>query len=209
MYNLTTTTAAWDGADADRLKGTSADYDYAYGDETSLTYTLPWSFSYYGQSYSQITADTNGNIWFSAFGPAHSFNLASTGRGPVIAAWNNDLSSYLYGGVFIQHKTNPERVVVEWQAETYTDEGSYRPNRFEAVLYQNGSIRLDYGSFTPSTFKDFGSGISHGNGTSYISLTGSFGSPYALAGHSYGIGLTSVPPVSIDPAIPPASSCTL
>ena len=53
MYNLTATIAAWDGTDADRLKGTSADYNYAYGDETSITYTLPWSFSYYGQGYSQ------------------------------------------------------------------------------------------------------------------------------------------------------------
>ena len=207
-YNMFQIQAAWDGTDASRTISPTSAYNYSYGDEGSVTYTLPWSFTYYGQSYIQITVDTNGNIWFSSTGAAHSFSLASTGRGPVIAAWNNDLSSQYYGGVFIQHKTNPERVVVEWRAETYTDEGSHRPNRFEAVLYQDGGIRLNYNSFTPSTMKDFGSGISQGNGATYISLSSSFGSPYSLSGSSYGIGLTSVPAVAVDPVTPPTSSCT-
>jgi hypothetical protein len=206
IYTLTETAATWDGTAVDRLKATSNDYNYSYGDESSVTYSLPWNFSFYGQNYAQITADTNGNIWFSATGPAHSFNLAANGRGPVIAVWNNDLSSYLYGGVFIQHLSNPERVVVEWLAETYTDEGSYRPNRFEVVLFQNGSVRLDYKSFAPSTFHDFGSGISQGNGTTSISLTNSFGPSYALAGHSYGIGQVTVPGVTINPVTPPTTS---
>jgi hypothetical protein len=205
-YSTSETPAVWDGTDANRLKAATFDYNYTYGDEASITYPLPWNFTYYGQSYSQINADTNGNIWFSTSGSAHSFNLSATGRGPVIAAWNNDLSSNLYGGVFIQHKTNPERVVVEWLAETYSDEGSYRPNRFEVVLFQNGSVRLDYKSFAPSTFHDFGSGISQGNGATYISLTNSFGASYALAGHSYGIGQVTVPAVAINPVTPPTTS---
>jgi len=163
-YTLASTTTAWDGTDADRLKLPTTDYTSTYGDESSVTYTLPssfGSFSYYGQSFSQITVDTNGNIWFGSSGSAHSFNLDSNGRSPAIAAWNNDLSSYLTGGVFIQHKTSPERIVIEWQTETYTDEGRRRPHNFEVVLFQTGNIRLDYGSFTTSTTNtDFGSGVS-------------------------------------------------
>ncbi|HBG05797.1 MAG TPA: hypothetical protein DDY22_09645, partial [Geobacter sp.] len=105
---------------------------------------------------------TNGNIWFAATGFAHSINLASTGRGPVIATWNDDLSSYYYGGVFVQHKTDPERVVIEWQTETYSEEGGYAPNDLEAVLYPNGNMRLNYKPFSGSRVKDFGSGISQG-----------------------------------------------
>jgi hypothetical protein len=208
IYTLTETAATWDGTAVDRLKATSNDYNYSYGDESSVTYPLPWNFSFYGQNYAQITADTNGNIWFSATDSAHSFNLAANGRGPVIAVWNNDLSSYLYGGVFIQHLSNPERVVVEWQTETYTDEGFHLPNRFEAVLYQNGSIRLNYGSFTPSTFKDFGSGISRDNGTNFINLSNSFGNPFSLAGRSFGIGPVAAPAVTIDTITPPTAPNT-
>lgn len=176
---------AWDSTSASRTKAPTADYDYTYGDESSVTYTLPWSFSFYGQSYTQITADTNGNIWFTATGSAHSFDLATTGRGPVIAAWNNDLSSYFHGGVFIQHKTNPERVVIEWQTETYSDEGTGRPNRFAVVLFPNGTIRADYGTFSPSVGKDFGTGISRGDGTASLSLTATYGNAFSLAGRSF------------------------
>jgi len=184
-YQLVEVPFSWDGTDASRLKAPTIDYDYTYGDESSVTYTLPWSFFFYGTSHSQITADTNGNIWFTSTDSAHSFNLASTDRGPVIAAWNNDLSSYFYGGVFVEHKTNPERVVIEWQAETYTDEGEYRLNNFEAVLSPDGNIRLDYNGFDPSFGKDFGSGISAGDGSSFLSVTDNFGSAFSLPGRSF------------------------
>lgn len=193
-YTLASTTTAWDGTDADRLKLPTADYISTYGDESSVTYTLPssfGSFSYYGQSFSQITVDTNGNVWFGSTGSAHSFNLASNGRSPVISAWNNDLSSYLTGGVFIQHKTSPERIVIEWQTETYTDEGRRRPHNFEVVLFQTGSIRLDYGSFTTSTTNtDFGSGVSLNDGTMYINLTTNAGNAYTLGEQSFLLSVT-------------------
>ncbi len=190
-YTLASTTTAWDGTDADRLKLPTADYTSTYGDESSVTYTMPWSASFYGQSFSQITVDTNGNIWFGSTGSAHSFNLASNGRSPVIAAWNNDLSSYLTGGVFIQHKTSPERVVIEWQTETYTDEGRRRPHNFEVVLFQTGDVRLDYGSFTTSTTNaDFGSGVSLNDGSIFVNLTANAGNVYLLGGQSFLLSVT-------------------
>lgn len=193
-YTLASTTTSWDGTDADRLKLPTADYASTYGDESSVTYSFPVSFgtfSFYGQTFSQITVDTNGNVWFGSTGSAHSFNLASNGKSPVIASWNNDLSSYLSGGVFIQHKTSPERIVIEWQTETYTDEGRRRPHNFEVVLFQTGSIRLDYGSFTTSTTNaDFGSGVSLNDGTMYINLTTNAGNAYTLGGQSFLLSIT-------------------
>jgi hypothetical protein len=182
----------WDGTVASRLAEPIINYyDFAYGDEATVSFTLPWSFTFYGQPYSQITADTNGNIWFGAAGasaPASSFTLAA--KGPVIAAWNSDQSSYYTGGVFVQHKTNPERVVIEWQGETYTEEGlTVQPNNFEVVLFPNGDIRVDYKSFSAANPKDFGSGISSNDGTHSLAIsniTGTFVPVYQLAGSSYG-----------------------
>jgi Chitobiase/beta-hexosaminidase C-terminal domain len=200
VYTLAETTAAWDGTDANRLKAATADYTYAYGDESSVTYVLPWAFTFYGQAYNQLTADSNGNIWLTASGSAHSFNLANAGRGPVIAAWNNDLSSQYYGGVFIQHKTNPERVVVQWQTETYTEEGEHRLNDVEAVLFPDGTVRLDYRTFDTSNGSDYGSGISKDDGTHFLSLTTAFGNVATLAGRSFvstlTVGDTIIPTVS-------------
>jgi len=187
LYFLEPAAYTWDGTIANRQLDKTLDYSITYGDEASVTYSLPWGLKLYGQTFDKITADTNGNIWFgSVTGSAHSFNLANNGRGPVIAAWNNDLSSYYYGGVFIQRKYNPERVVVEWQTETYTNEGLMKPNNFEVVLYPNGDIRLDYKTFsTATTNKDFGSGVSFNDGTNFTNLTNSLGGAYGLAEKSY------------------------
>lgn len=190
-YTLTSSTYTWDGTDANRLKPQSTEYTCTYGDESSVTYTLPWAFTFYGLTFTQITADTNGNIWFGSSGSAHSFNLASNGRGPVIAAWNNDLSSYQTGGVFIQHKTSPERVVIEWQTETYSDEGRHRPHYFEVVLYSDGNVGLDYYYLAASaTNRDFGSGVSLNDGAIFINLTTNAGNIYSLGGLSFLLSVT-------------------
>jgi hypothetical protein len=195
-YRLSTTTSyTWVGTDADRLKSMSADYRHAYGDEASVTFNLPWDFTFYGQTYGQgnpITIDTNGNIWFAATGSTNSFNLANTGRGPVIAAWNNDLSSQFHGGAFVQRKTSPDCVVVEWKTPSYTDEGAHRINDFETVLFPDGNIRFDYKGFDSTSARDYGSGISKGDGTASINLSTAVAFASTLAGHSY--TFTELPP---------------
>ncbi|OGT99785.1 MAG: hypothetical protein A2X80_07740 [Geobacteraceae bacterium GWB2_52_12] len=198
---------SWDGTDGSRLKAITADYAFTYGDEASVAYAMPWTFTFYGQTYNQITADTNGNIWFGPTDSAHSFNLANNGRGPVIAAWNNDLSSYYYGGVFIQHKTNPERVVIEWQTETYTTEGLQKPNYFEVVLFPNGNIAIDYKAFTSDVSnKDFGSGVSRNDGSNSVNLTNDRGNVFTLAGHSFLFVPDTTPPVGTSFTVPTTSS---
>lgn len=195
FYNLAYTTPTWDGTYAKRTKTASTSYRYTYGDEKSVTYTLPWAFNFYGQSYNQINVDTNGNIWFGVTGFAHTFTLASNGRGPVISAWNADLSSNFYGGAFIQHKNDAplgDRVVIEWKTETYTDEGYKRPNNFEVVLFPDGNFRIDYNYFRAVHRKDVkGSGISRNDGTHFLNITDNFDAVYNLAGKSFSI--TGIP----------------
>jgi hypothetical protein len=185
VYFLEETAAIWDGTDATLMTTPTAVYDHTYGDESSLVYNLPWPFVFYGQTYNRITVDTNGNIWFGSSNSAHSFTLAHSGRGPVISVWNNDLSSYFHGGVFVQSKNNPERIVVEWKAESYADEGLHWPASFETVLYRNGIIRFDYGSFFTENVKDFGSGISSDDGVHYMGITANYGNVFTLAGRSF------------------------
>ncbi|KIE42206.1 hypothetical protein [Geobacter anodireducens] len=187
IYQLTeSTSAAWDGTDANRLKTITSDYDFVYGDDEYLTYTLPWpSFTFYRQPYTQITVDTNGNIWFGAARSGRGFNLASAGFGPVIATWNDDLSSLYDGGVFIQHKTSPERVIVEWQTETYSDEGNGLLSSFTVTLYQDGKIRFGYGTFAAASATDAGSGISQDDGSHYLSVSTVIGSIPSLAGRYF------------------------
>lgn len=175
-YQLTPSTYTWDGTAGNRLlPETIRQYQFDYGDSGAVTFDLPWNFRFYGQNYTTITADTNGNIWLGTAIPSllpNSFALASTGS-PVISVWNNDLSSYYDGGVFIERKTTgTDRVVVHWRTETFADAGFGRSNEFEAVLFADGTIRFDYAAFNPYASGDSGSGISRGNGTNYLPLNG-------------------------------------
>lgn len=190
IYQLTevTSSAIWDGTDAVLPLAPTPDYDAVFGDDMFLTYNLPASFSdftFSDEPYDKITVDTNGNVWFGYSGSAYSFSLPSAGKGPVISAWNDDLSSYVAGGVFIQHKTHPERVVVEWQTETYTDEGTSQLSNFEVILFADGKIRVDYKDFKAANAKDFGSGIAKDDGTHYLSLTSNYKKVHSLSGRLF------------------------
>lgn len=214
-YQLTPSTDynyTWYGTAGDRLADETANYKFDYGDEGTVSFTLPWNFRFYGKNYTQITADTNGNIWLGTAIPSpipNSFALASTG--PVISVWNNDLSSYYDGGVFIEHKSSPERVVVHWRTETFPDAGYGRNNEFEAVLFANGTIRFDYASFNEYAVGDSGSGISKGDGIKYLSkgnylpLNG-YGDLTTLAERSFTYAPDLTPPaLSINPVTSPTN----
>ncbi|MBI5055461.1 MAG: DUF1565 domain-containing protein [Nitrospirae bacterium] len=177
------TSYSWEGVTEAELENS--------GDDVYDVYTLPWAFTFYGVSYNQITVDTNGNIWFtyvySTSQNDYEYDLATgSGQGPVIAAWNLDLSSVYYGfGYRVQHKTSPERIVIEWETETFDDEDFDNYNNFEVVLFQDGRVRIDYNNFECSNCGDYGSGISKGDGINYQSITDQFGSVYTLGGRSF------------------------
>ncbi len=96
------------------------------GDDSTSTYTMPWDFPFYDNTYPVIGVDTNANLWMSDAGNYdYEFDLPSGGSNgePVIAVWNCNLSSDYYGdGVEIKTKTAPNRVVVNWDTETKDDE---------------------------------------------------------------------------------------
>lgn len=149
----------WDGTLANRLlPETPGSYQFDYDAKASVPFNLPWLFPYDGQNFSQITARGNGSMQF--------------GNGPVLAAWNADLSSYYTGGVFVQHKQNPERVVIEWVTETLQDAASGRKNTFAVVLDPTGGIRVDYQGFGNAIIVDNGSGLTSDPN---LSITGTYG----------------------------------
>jgi len=171
VYQVSQDLLQWETLDDNRHQ---TNLQFQYGDDESLAYNLPWPFRFYGQNYTQITVDTNGNIWFSPTDPGNlpvAHNLITGGNGPVISVWNSDHDSYYHGGVFIEHKTSPERVVVQWSTGSWPSQGLYRPNYFQAILTPDSSLRFNYSSLNDSTVPDSGSGVSTGDGSRSYNLT--------------------------------------
>ncbi len=178
-----------------------------YGDDDSVSYTLPWDFPFYGQNHRTIQITTNGSIWltkddgdygngsqwgglYDIFLPTGNDPEEDTNFIPIIVPWNEDLTSEYYGnGVTVEVKTNPDRLVIQWDTETISTEYYDWPNQFEAVLFPDGTIRFDYIYIDPDVASrycnDSGSGVSFGDGYNYTNLTDTFGDACTLGGRSF------------------------
>lgn len=150
-----------------------------FADDTFFAYSLPFGFSYYGQSYDTMYISTNGVITFD--GGTREFQnsgaalidgipkafYASTdeaggGLKVISPAWN-DWDTRYYGNIYID-RPSLSAVSVKWDVSEY--ENPSRTNKIEAVLNQEGDILFNYGAQigeggTPTI------GLSKGDGAHY------------------------------------------
>ena len=92
-----------------------------FGDDVVAVIDLPFSFSFYGQSYTAISVSSNGNIQFnqsnSGFENECLFPKPAVDFGELIAPYWDDLDLTLYG--FIETEVvgeDPNRTfVIEWE----------------------------------------------------------------------------------------------
>ena len=128
-------------------------------DDQSWSYSLPWDFPFYGQTYNSCYVSSNGFIDFAvADGDWQNTTQKLIDNVRVAPLWDDLLTT---GGDIYVTETD-EHVVIRWDAVTYS--GSY-PVSIELALYRTGEVRFNYGvgnSVTTPTI-----GISAGNGTDY------------------------------------------
>ncbi len=126
---------------------------FGAGDEARYTFTLPYSFNFYGTSYTQVWVSTNG--WLS-FGTDPGTNAPNNVTIPNTATPNRSVfvfwddlnlvpadNSNIYYQVF---GSSPNRYcVVTWKDARHKS-GSQPTNQvtFQAILNENGRIVLQY-----------------------------------------------------------------
>ncbi len=108
------------------------------GDDEVSVHSLPFSFTYYGQSHDQIWIDSNGMV---SFGGTTSSDYSNSGipnlDGPqaMIAPYWEDLNPTAagFGGIWTWHDSANHRFVVQWQhVAHYGDPASFET--FQLVL---------------------------------------------------------------------------
>lgn len=122
------------------------------GDDVTGLVSLPFSFNYYENAYTQVYISTNGILVFGQNDPGCcNFSIPSPSTpNNVIAPFWTDLtvgSPYNSGAIYtLSGGTAPNRYfVVEWQNVTgccATPATDYKT--FEVVLYENGNILMQY-----------------------------------------------------------------
>jgi hypothetical protein len=136
---------------------------------TWVTENIGFAFSFYGQTYTQLTINSNGYLNFGNNSAAqqndNSLDVLA-GNVRIAPLWDDLNTSGTGKGVFIDRGT-PGEIRIRWAA---VREGTTTEVNFAATLYANGSIRFDYGAgnsgLTPTV------GVSSGNGYSFVLATG-------------------------------------
>ena len=141
-YALSEVDYYWDGVDIPDGS--------AFADDSYYEVTLPWNFEFFGVDYASVEFDSNGNLWFGDIDPGDNYGVPlNEVDAPMIRVWNRDLDStdQTHFPLSYSYQNKGDRVVFQWFTETFDDGGEGIPNLFEAVLYQDGRIKVDYQYF--------------------------------------------------------------
>ena len=183
-------------------------FDPATGDD-HVTVPLPFAFPFYGQSKTVLGINGNGFLAFGAVGSGTDVVFPDPIPTPSLP---NDLIAvywgYLYSGdadIYYQDLADG-RFVVTWENVPNALD-PYRPNTFQAVLHEDGTVLMQYRDIT-STYSDAVTvGIENADGTEGLRVAQ--GEAYVESGLAVRIS-TGLPLVSgVTPAsgtVPPGGA---
>lgn len=142
------------------------------GDDSYGTYTLPFAFPFYGNSYTKIYVGSNGYITFdkgyTSYSPSTIWSNIFL-KVPTIAPMGRDLVSQVYVA------DHGDYVTILWYGKAY----GYPPDHdlMLAKLYSNGDIVFAYSDWLSTPV----AGVSKGDGTTYVTITPEDNTAFQLA----------------------------
>ena len=139
------------------------------GVNTYFNYTLPFSFTFYGQSYTTVSVSTNGYLQFAGTdSPGTGSNPAAEllADARIAPLWASLETNQTGDNIYVDTSV-ANQVTFRWVATDTVDQSQAN---FAVTLYSNGNIQFYYGAgninVTPTV------GISAGNGWAYKLLSG-------------------------------------
>jgi len=133
------------------------------GDDIFRTYTLPFTFPFYGVPQTEVRVWSNG---FLNFGASLESAAANTDarlllNKRIAPLWDDLRTNYTTKDIYVD-ESQAGQVTIRWDAVTYT--GLHQVD-VSVTLFDDGAIRFDYGpsnaAITPTI------GISNGDGVGY------------------------------------------
>ena len=150
------------------------------GTDASFTLTLPFAFTFYGTSYTQVQVSTEGFLQFSyagntgSAGDTNNSDSALTTNRLIAPLWANLTTS----NIFVDTSQSGQ-VTIRWQGTNNTDNSAVN---FDVVLFANGDIRFDYGAGNTNLNPTVG--LSYGNGWAFELPSGYDGQSSLTNAHS-------------------------
>jgi len=133
-----------------------------HADDQAWSYTLPFTFPFFGAEYTSCYICSNGFINFGSSSSEYSNSDSGLIGATRIAPLWDDLTSYSPDDMYIDESV-PGQVTIRWDVSTIW---TGYPCNFSATLFEDGRIQFHYGSgnngITPTI------GISAGDGEHYL-----------------------------------------
>ncbi|MBI4507612.1 MAG: hypothetical protein HY691_18930, partial [Chloroflexi bacterium] len=128
-------------------------------DDCAQAVTLPFTFNFYGYSYTTAYVSSNGLINFGANDPSFGNSIAGLQGKIAIAPLWDDWDSRGIGAVF--YRASSTAAVFTWKTQhfSYTSFGSNYVE-FQAILYSDGRIQFNYRTNTHPSWTTATVGIS-------------------------------------------------
>lgn len=120
------------------------------GDDSSVLLTLPFEFSFYGETKTSVMASTNGYLTFGSDGNVY-FNTeipSSESPNDLICPFWDDLSQ-LTGSHYYYYDQAQHRYIIQYHNWGFF--GGAGGLYFQVQLYENGAIRFIYNSMSGGT----------------------------------------------------------
>jgi N-acetylneuraminic acid mutarotase len=116
------------------------------GDDIFAPVTLPFAFSFYGQTYTSGNVCTNGFITFgNGTCPFTNGGIPSAGtpNNAIYPFWDDMFVDFPTASMFTSTLSSPNRFVIEWRNVRFFGDTTRRLD-FEIVLYEDGRILTQY-----------------------------------------------------------------
>lgn len=165
--------------------------DFSSDPDTLLARAIPFEFSFYGVEYEDLYISSNGFLTFTDQGDWDGFPYNfrnslpnATTTMPLLAPYMQYLDVDLQGNVYFQAFT--DHVVVQWEQVKVSNQ--VLQVTFQAVIYQDGSIRFNYKSIPTNqggaNVVGYLTGIQNETGDNGIGVAWYSGSHQGMAVHS-------------------------
>ncbi|KAA3596284.1 MAG: hypothetical protein DWQ06_15545 [Calditrichaeota bacterium] len=161
--------------------GTSFGTPIVGSDDSTEPFTIPFNFPFYGTDYTSGSVNANGWINFDATfsGSLWTPSPLVTNSNNMIAAWYDDLHLGA-GDLFEYYDSANSRYIIQWdqvpfRSDYLANNNTPLRNTFQVILYDDGTIELNYATMLSTVLDEAGVGISGG---SLDGLEMAFNSPF-------------------------------
>lgn len=132
--------------------------DWVEDDEGQASVGLPWPFPWFGDTYSTLYVDANGNLGFEDWSVD---TWIGDNRIPSPSQPNNRIAAFYMdmagpdtqacggteGAVYTYYDSAGDRFIIEY--DRWCTWGDYQLNTFEVILYSDGRVVVQYNDMQP------------------------------------------------------------